>query len=402
MPNGQAEQVQFKSPKTGIVKALDREDWDEALSRGYKPVDHRVMYSPEGKRGLVPNAELRDYAQRGYQTTPETQFEREHPTEKPAFGFTPANLYEEGKRGIRDLAGGAYEAGKDVLFPQGNTEGERLSFLAHKYVLDPADAEREKARTAPTAAESMGHSAASAIPLVGPWAASLGEQAGTGDVGGAMARGGSQIGTAEHATPILKAAKVGTGMARDAVRDSRKPVVGGDTTPKNAGVDQQTVERQSGSIRSAATPSPGSESVSILPEPMPAATSGKTGAMWSIPREQLQSAAMRGTPGAGDVLQSTGRTILYEPRGAVGAGRGAIRFTPDGAPIGEAFKSIRESAAPALRPEVQGLMRSRAMDVPEWIAGERSYEMQKAQDILRNPAASEEELAVAQARLSAD
>jgi hypothetical protein len=31
------------------------------------------------------------------------------------------------------------------------------------------------------------------------------------------------------------------------------------------------------------------------------------------------------------------------------------------------------------------------MDVPEWRAQERSYELQKARDILRNPSATEEE-----------
>lgn len=119
---------------------------------------------------------------------------------------------------------------------------------------------------------------------------------------------------------------------------------------------------------------------------------------------------MRGTPGAGDVLQSTGRTILYEPRGGVGASRNVTRFTSEGVPIQEGLpegnptpfgKSIREVGAPPLRREVQEFVTpSRAMQTPEWVAQQRSYEMQKARDILRNPAASEEELAVAQARLS--
>jgi hypothetical protein len=79
MPNGDTETVQFKSPTTGAVKPLGSEDWEAALSRGYKPVDHTIMFSPEGKRGFVPNAELRDYMGQGYQTTPETQFEKDRP-----------------------------------------------------------------------------------------------------------------------------------------------------------------------------------------------------------------------------------------------------------------------------------------------------------------------------------
>jgi hypothetical protein len=61
MPNGDAETVQFQSPTTGVVKALGSETWEKALSHGYKPVDYTVMYSPEGKRGMVPNGALRDY-----------------------------------------------------------------------------------------------------------------------------------------------------------------------------------------------------------------------------------------------------------------------------------------------------------------------------------------------------
>ena len=39
------------------------------------------------------------------------------------------------------------------------------------------------------------------------------------------------------------------------------------------------------------------------------------------------------------------------------------------------------------------------MEVPEWRAQEKSYELQKARDILRNLNATEEERAVAEARI---
>ena len=93
--------------------------------------------------------------------------------------------------------------GKDILFPQGNTESERLKFLANKYIFNPSDVEMQKAQTAKTPLESIGHSVAGAIPLVGPWAASLGEQAGTGDIGGAVARGGAQVATGAGAAKVL-------------------------------------------------------------------------------------------------------------------------------------------------------------------------------------------------------
>jgi len=72
MPN---DDIQFKSPSTGKVQTVPPEHWDEALNQGYTPTTHKVMYSPDGQRGMVPNAELRDYAKRGYQTTRETSVE---------------------------------------------------------------------------------------------------------------------------------------------------------------------------------------------------------------------------------------------------------------------------------------------------------------------------------------
>jgi hypothetical protein len=88
--------------------------------------------------------------------------------------------------------------------------------------------------------------------------------------------------------------------------------------------------------------------------------------------------------------------------------RSVTRFTSEGVPIKEGLpqgnptpfgKSIRETAAPALRPEVEGLVRSRAMEIPEWKAQEQSYELQKARDILRNANATDEDKAVSQARI---
>jgi len=77
MPDG--EQVEFKSPTTGIVKVVPTEHWDEALKAGYAPVKHKVMYSPEGQRGLVPDAQLAEKMKAGYQATPKTSFEKERP-----------------------------------------------------------------------------------------------------------------------------------------------------------------------------------------------------------------------------------------------------------------------------------------------------------------------------------
>ena len=102
---------------------------------------------------------------------------------------------------------------------------------------------------------------------------------------------------------------------------------------------------------------------------------------------------MRGAPGAGDVLQSTDRTVLYEPRGAISTGKSVTRFTSEGVFIQRddlravqrhSERASARAGAPALRPEVQSLVRSPAMEMPEWRAQEHSYEMQKARDIPRS------------------
>jgi len=129
------------------------------------------------------------------------------PQIKENYGFTPGNLAGQAWEGLKQMGSSALEAGKDVLAPKGNTEGERLKYLGQKYIAGPAEAEQEKARTAKTPLESIGHSVAESIPLIGPWAASLGEQAGTGDIGGAASKGLTQVGVSEAIPRLPKIAR---------------------------------------------------------------------------------------------------------------------------------------------------------------------------------------------------
>jgi hypothetical protein len=106
------------------------------------------------------------------------------------------------------------------------------------------------------------------------------------------------------------------------------------------------------------------------------------------------------------------RTLLFEPRGEISAPRSRILFNAQGVPIEASTqqaipqgnptpfgKSIVEIGAP-LRREVQEFATpSKAMQTPEWLAQENSYELQKARDILRNLSATDEERAIAEARL---
>lgn len=113
MADGDA--VQFQSPTTGAVQPVPPEHWDEALKQGYKPTTHKVMYSPDGQRGMVRNEELRDYMQQGYQTTPKTQFEKD----RPGKGITAEGMGGEAFETLKGIPGGFLrnQLGADILHP---------------------------------------------------------------------------------------------------------------------------------------------------------------------------------------------------------------------------------------------------------------------------------------------
>src|SRR5882724_8698569 len=102
------------------------------------------------------------------------------------------NLYS-GTVGVAQFAHGL---GKDLIQNPNWVLGEHSVY--DKYISDPASAEFQKSIAAGRAgkySEAAGHGLAGALPLIGPFAAALGEQAGTGDVGGAAAKGvGGYIG----------------------------------------------------------------------------------------------------------------------------------------------------------------------------------------------------------------
>jgi len=109
------------------------------------------------------------------------------------YGFTKENILGSAQEGLLGLGRGAVEMGQDVLFPPGETELERLKYLGKKYIWDPAMEQKALAeRPGQSTLEKAGHYGATALPMVGPWAAGLGEQAGTGDIGGALTKGATQ------------------------------------------------------------------------------------------------------------------------------------------------------------------------------------------------------------------
>lgn len=184
-----------------------------------------------------------------------TQFEEQNAA-KPHYGFGAGNLAKSFIGGIQDVGHAVSGLASDISDPNrplmfGGTESGPRESTFHKNVIAPGERESEKAATAPNAIESIGHSIAAGIPLIGPWAAGAAEQAGTGDIGGAGARTAGQVAGGEvlHAgakavIPTIQsvgelaargAGKVPTEGVRAAIADTAKQAVARATrTPDNA------------------------------------------------------------------------------------------------------------------------------------------------------------------------
>jgi hypothetical protein len=97
MADEQQQQVEFKSPTTGKVQAVPKEHWGEALDKGYRPQNHSVLYSPEGKRGMVENSQVKEKIAQGYQASPKTQFEKDR-APKPVGPNSPWYMQDDGQK----------------------------------------------------------------------------------------------------------------------------------------------------------------------------------------------------------------------------------------------------------------------------------------------------------------
>ena len=112
------DQVTFKSPTTGKVQAVPQEQWDEAMSQGYRPVSHVVMYDKSGQRGMVPKEQAGQYRDQGYSITApgsETQFERE----RPGKGITTQGAGRAAWDVLKGMPSGfmRQQLGLDILHP---------------------------------------------------------------------------------------------------------------------------------------------------------------------------------------------------------------------------------------------------------------------------------------------
>jgi len=175
------------------------------------------------------------------------RIERETPQIPENYGFTPWNIAKGVGQGVSGVIGSTAQGLYDLALGEGkNAAGEeehglgglvgytaggwnpaaRAKWLAQKYITEPAGVEAEKARQLEAASrqeeaagtpgslghavEAVGHRIAAGIPLVGPWAASLGERSGTGDVGGAVGEaGGAALGGELMSHPVEVAKTTG-------------------------------------------------------------------------------------------------------------------------------------------------------------------------------------------------
>ncbi len=128
-----------------------------------------------------------------------------------------------------------------------------------------------------------------------------------------------------------------------------------------------------------------SSDVLRIPEPRPALPTDRPGAMYSVPREQLPGLAAQGTPGAGDVLRNTGKTILYEPPSGYPGPRvsqGATRIVLPAAPSADTLADAIVQRSGMDRPSAE----RRAEELLNAISGKNftSAERASARNQIRN------------------
>ena len=123
---------------------------------------------------------------------PETQEQAEK-----WYGFTPEHLLRQGARGVGEVISGIEHLGR---LPT-STQQFKEEFV------DPYERLAEKYLHAPTTTEKAGYMGGMLLPVVGPAAVSVGEQMGSRDIGGGLARGagmalgGEVLGAGEAETP---------------------------------------------------------------------------------------------------------------------------------------------------------------------------------------------------------
>lgn len=188
----------------GVLRDIPADKAHEAVANGGKPGVR--FQAPDGKVRYVPADQTQDALSNGGKLLP---FEQQDEGIKQWYGFTPSNVAKNVWEGAKGIIGGTYEIAKDLVNNPNWVQGDDSTF--HKFIKAPSDEQVKKASAALEAGnhvEAAGHILASALPLVGPWAAGLGEQAGKGDIGGAVGQGvGTVVGGAAQAKALQLASR---------------------------------------------------------------------------------------------------------------------------------------------------------------------------------------------------
>ncbi len=165
--------------------------------------------SPQEKTAYIQHISM--------QMQPAGQSEVEKAAPPKDYGFTGGNMLRGLGEGAKGIFTGGYGLAKDIATNPNWVIGPDSTY--DKFIDRPATAEAEKAKSlwnSGHGVQAAGHALAGALPMVGPWAAHLGEKAGTGDVGGALSEGAGAAATA-YALPKIR------GAARDAVYSEMPP-----------------------------------------------------------------------------------------------------------------------------------------------------------------------------------
>lgn len=165
----------------------------------------------------------------------------EHP-QHPYYGFTISNILQNALRNAKGMAEGTLALGKDLVQNPNWVTGPNSTL--QKFVINPSEQQTVEAGRSLNQGQTVpaiGHALASAIPFLGPYAASVGEQAGAGDIGGAAGNVAGALALAEGAKLSVK----GAAKAADVARKARLDVMTG-TTPGRIGEISQIPKKMAG------------------------------------------------------------------------------------------------------------------------------------------------------------
>ena len=189
----------LSSSGDGQIYDVPQENMQKAMSANWKIAI--PMLDKDGSPQYVPHDRVTDAQKNGWKVDVHAS---ETPsitdTIKKSFGID--NIIKNAGQGLKELGTGA----QTVLKSMGGDMAATASLgMGQVDQAQKANEELSKPDLKSKVAGS-GHAVAAALPMIGPFAASLGEQAGTGDVGGATARGGVQLAAGEAAARLPKAA----------------------------------------------------------------------------------------------------------------------------------------------------------------------------------------------------